>query len=442
VLQDQLQVAVRREDYPRAAHIQQQLKELADADAVAALRQQLSTALLNEDYATAQAVAEQGATWLEGWWVGRSETAAVGMGGYEGPHPDPLGHLLHVTAEYGRWTGRVYTPRDLAEVAGWVDDSNTQVLLKFGRTAASAMPGPAARRLRPGGPSSRGTAPSTDLPSLQSVGCPVMELFVKEAPGAPCSSSSRDEAADALGTTQQQAVLLQSKQDLKQMAAEAAPRALVQQLARGTDPEAGGRSGRKQRRAGAVTFWFDFGQQGEPGEVQVVEVGMMVQQLGVYKRTVVLPPPQVQRIMDYPDRAASPIPFGSDDSHPSDASAASSSGSRAEAAAGSTTSGSSSNSADAAGSDNPSLRHLSSFELREVLETLQQLKVSHSLVNMFGGLLLVLVIVYDMLARAQAPWLPLCATSCCQPMLYHLHATNLLINTLCVSLAFAGGHQQ
>jgi hypothetical protein len=202
-----------------------------------------------------------------------------------------------------------------------------------------------------------------------------MELFVKEAPAAP--SSSRDAAAgaeDAVGTYQQQAVLLQSKQDLKQIAAEAAPRALVQQLARGTDPEAGGRSGRKQRRAGAVTFWFDFGQQGEPGEVQVVEVGMMVQQLGVYKRTVVLPPPQVQRIMEYPDRAASPIPFGSEDIDASGAPAASSSGRRTEAGA-----GTSSSSADAAVSDNPSLRHLSSFELREVLETLQQLKVSHSL---------------------------------------------------------------
>jgi hypothetical protein len=46
---------------------------------------------------------------LQGWWVGLGEN-------------DPQGHLLHVTPEYGRWTGKVYTPRDLADIKGFFEE--------------------------------------------------------------------------------------------------------------------------------------------------------------------------------------------------------------------------------------------------------------------------------------------------------------------------------
>jgi hypothetical protein len=42
---------------------------------------------------------------VQGWWVGVGEN-------------DPVGHLLHIGPEYGRYTGRVYTTRDIADLAG------------------------------------------------------------------------------------------------------------------------------------------------------------------------------------------------------------------------------------------------------------------------------------------------------------------------------------
>jgi hypothetical protein len=41
----------------------------------------------------------------QGWWAGKADG-------------DPLGHLLHIAPEFGRWTGRAYTASDLATMSG------------------------------------------------------------------------------------------------------------------------------------------------------------------------------------------------------------------------------------------------------------------------------------------------------------------------------------
>lgn len=114
----ELESAVRGERYADAAACKKRLEASAEQDSIQSVLQQLETALETEQYDNAARLRDEAMTGLQGWWCGQAEN-------------DPQGHLLHVTAEYGRWTGKVYTPRDLAELKGWSDDYGPQLRNQF-----------------------------------------------------------------------------------------------------------------------------------------------------------------------------------------------------------------------------------------------------------------------------------------------------------------------
>lgn len=59
--------------------------------------------MAEERYSDASVLRDAGGAGLLGWWAGKSEG-------------DPHGHLLRVTADYSRYMGHAFTPRDLAEL--------------------------------------------------------------------------------------------------------------------------------------------------------------------------------------------------------------------------------------------------------------------------------------------------------------------------------------
>jgi len=94
--------AAAAEDYARAAELREAVRALEGRDALARVREELAGAVEREDFGAAAALRDASGGPLEGWWVGK---------GLEG---DPVGHLLHVEAGFGRWVGTACTARDLA----------------------------------------------------------------------------------------------------------------------------------------------------------------------------------------------------------------------------------------------------------------------------------------------------------------------------------------
>ncbi|KAL6762943.1 hypothetical protein V8C86DRAFT_514706 [Haematococcus lacustris] len=193
-LKQQLSDAVTMEAYTTAAGIKQELQELEAKNVAATVQKQLEAALAVEDYEAAAKCCSEGLTALQGWWAGTGEGDAVG-------------HLLHVAPEYGRYTGRAYTARDLAELAGWRDGASPMQRLRISRPPTSgnssaggggtfSAPTPASVN-RPPRPAGSPASPSSRLPSITPgssvrksgpLGSPAMEVFL--ARGGPKRSSS------------------------------------------------------------------------------------------------------------------------------------------------------------------------------------------------------------------------------------------------------------
>ncbi len=66
-------------------------------------RQELQGALEREDYAGAAQLRDGGCAGLVGWWHSRAED-------------DPVGHILRITPDFGRYTAVKYSAQDLAEM--------------------------------------------------------------------------------------------------------------------------------------------------------------------------------------------------------------------------------------------------------------------------------------------------------------------------------------
>ena len=66
-------------------------------------RQELQEALEREDYAGAAQLRDGGCAGLVGWWHSRAED-------------DPVGHILRITPDFGRYTAVKYSAQDLAEM--------------------------------------------------------------------------------------------------------------------------------------------------------------------------------------------------------------------------------------------------------------------------------------------------------------------------------------
>lgn len=74
----------------------------ADALLCTAL-QELQQALEQEDYARAAQLRDSGCAGLVGWWHSRAED-------------DPVGHILRIAPDFGRYTAVKYSAQDLAEL--------------------------------------------------------------------------------------------------------------------------------------------------------------------------------------------------------------------------------------------------------------------------------------------------------------------------------------
>jgi hypothetical protein len=107
---EELSAAVEEEDYAKAAALRVHQKRLENADCVATILNDMQMAIQEERYSDAAALRDAGGAGLMGWWAGRAET------------DDPHGHLIHVTADFGRYVAHAYTGINLAELAGLTDD--------------------------------------------------------------------------------------------------------------------------------------------------------------------------------------------------------------------------------------------------------------------------------------------------------------------------------
>ncbi|GAX77454.1 hypothetical protein CEUSTIGMA_g4898.t1 [Chlamydomonas eustigma] len=139
-----LQDAVRQEKYSSAAQLKAAISSLDDEDAVLQARQRLQEALASENYTEAAKLRDSSLVGLQGWWAGQSED-------------DPVGHIMHITPEYSRWTGRVFRPREIAEMKSTGKSSRRST------TTAPAV----------------GASTFSSQLSKPSPGIPIMEVFLK-----------------------------------------------------------------------------------------------------------------------------------------------------------------------------------------------------------------------------------------------------------------------
>jgi hypothetical protein len=110
---EELSAAVAEEDYSKAAALRLHQNRLENADCVSAILKDMQTAIEEERYNDAAALRDAGGAGLMGWWAGRADG------------DDPHGHLIHISADFGRYVAHAYTGINLAELAGLTDDPSS-----------------------------------------------------------------------------------------------------------------------------------------------------------------------------------------------------------------------------------------------------------------------------------------------------------------------------
>ncbi|KAI3445795.1 hypothetical protein Pfo_002460 [Paulownia fortunei] len=103
ILKSQLASAIEREDYEDAARIKVAIAAAATNDTVGRVMSHLKKFVEEERYGDAALIRDYAGAGLVGWWAGISEDAN-----------DPYGRIIHISAEYGRYIARSYSPRQLA----------------------------------------------------------------------------------------------------------------------------------------------------------------------------------------------------------------------------------------------------------------------------------------------------------------------------------------
>ncbi|KAG8368597.1 hypothetical protein BUALT_Bualt15G0062000 [Buddleja alternifolia] len=101
--QSQLTNAIKREDYEDAARIKVAIAAAATSDIVGRVISHLEKLVEEERYDDAVLIRDYAGAGLVGWWAGIPEDA-----------DDPYGRIIHISAEYGRYIARSYSPRQLA----------------------------------------------------------------------------------------------------------------------------------------------------------------------------------------------------------------------------------------------------------------------------------------------------------------------------------------
>ena len=104
---DDIDAAVKMEDYSRAAALKQEQSALESHDTVLLIQKEMEAAVKEERYEDAAALRDVGGVRLLGWWIGK-----------EGDD-DAQGHLITVTRDFGRYVAHAFTGYTLAQALGW-----------------------------------------------------------------------------------------------------------------------------------------------------------------------------------------------------------------------------------------------------------------------------------------------------------------------------------
>ncbi|KAL0384401.1 UNVERIFIED_CONTAM: protein EXECUTER 1, chloroplastic [Sesamum radiatum] len=131
ILKSQLASAIEREDYEEAARIKVAIAAAATNDTVGKVMSHLKKFVDEERYGDAALLRDYAGSGLVGWWAGISEDA-----------DDPYGRIIHISAEYGRYIARSYSPRQLATASDgaplfevYLTDNKKGCLLKAKRSS-------------------------------------------------------------------------------------------------------------------------------------------------------------------------------------------------------------------------------------------------------------------------------------------------------------------
>lgn len=103
ILKAQLGHAVVREDYVDAARLKVAIAAATTDDFVGRVISHLNRSIKEEHYWDAAFIRDYAGAGLVGWWVGISENSN-----------DPFGRIIRISAEYGRYVAKSYSPRQLA----------------------------------------------------------------------------------------------------------------------------------------------------------------------------------------------------------------------------------------------------------------------------------------------------------------------------------------
>ena len=120
-MQRDLDAAVADERYADAGGILEHLRQTrGKTDFVGRIEEEMRAALREERYADARLLRDEGGQALKGWWAG---SAADGDAGHAGPsarsHAEfPHGHLVHVSAQHGRYVAKAYVAEELLDEEG------------------------------------------------------------------------------------------------------------------------------------------------------------------------------------------------------------------------------------------------------------------------------------------------------------------------------------
>ncbi|KAI9110431.1 hypothetical protein K1719_018591 [Acacia pycnantha] len=109
ILKSQISRAVCMEDFEDAARLKVAIAAAATHDSVGRVISHLNKAIEEERYTDAAFLRDKAGAGLVGWWSGISKDAN-----------DPLGLIIRITPEHGRYVARSYSPRQLATSAAGV----------------------------------------------------------------------------------------------------------------------------------------------------------------------------------------------------------------------------------------------------------------------------------------------------------------------------------
>lgn len=112
-LDDDIKVAVKREEYGKAAALKREQEILESQDTVLQIQKDLECAIREERYSDAAVLRDDGGVRLLGWWIGK-----------EGSH-DAQGHIVAITRDFSRYVAHAFTGYTLARAVGWTNESSS-----------------------------------------------------------------------------------------------------------------------------------------------------------------------------------------------------------------------------------------------------------------------------------------------------------------------------